>query len=659
MVSFKMFNYSIYNWIKTIIKYLCVFSKYSRILIQYVLTVIKNNLTSLIKNTSYLICILLVLYFSWLIYLELYNDYWFNKIVVKECIKLESMVLNAVTDLFDLCYPVCDSLKKILWYGILITLDYVIIVLSDLLTNIYLIFIGALLHVNPFLTVTYIVTVLCILVYRKFNYNTVVVFTTILLALLAICQLIWLFFGLTMYYKLNVTINNSFFTLKPFSIYYDRLSITFLLTVYTIGVTVNQYQFNYLKDSSDRYNFLVYFNLFIVSMVLVVLSSNWMLLLLSWELLGISSFFLIGYYKQKPVALKSSIKAFIFNKISDLFLLISFILYYTTYNTFNLNEQLVLTENTSWVIFFILITAFVKSAQFCFYFWLPDSMEAPIPASALIHSATLVSAGIYLVLRFKILLEFSPIAQKTLLIGSTFTLIFAVVIAASQTDIKKLLAYSTIANCSFIYILIAMKLYKLALVYFVIHGILKSFCFIVAGELITSNNHYQDIRKWSNLSFNFKNKLLLLIILILLLSGAPISTVYIIKSDLWSYSSNYYFETIYLQLVILFYSSVSYIYGIKLILFFVNKRIMYLKYRKPVLDGSIHTHTNVLFTLYAVSLIIVLLCAYNINSQVILISLQWSWLSGLVIITLILLSIDIPELFIFAWSILLLLNLLI
>lgn len=481
----------------------------------------------------------------------------------------------------------------------------------------------------------YLVVIVIYSVYRNINYASITTVVNSILLALMLASLIKLVASECIWAtSSDFKINNALLSVNVTSFYYDSLTFTFLFTIYTIGFIVHKYQFSYLNDSPSKEMFLITFNTFILSMVGVVSTSNWLLLLLSWEVLGLSSFFLIGYYKNKPAALKSALKAFIFNKLSDLFLIIAFAIYYFTYNTFYIIQQPVLTPNTEWIGTFLLLTAFVKSAQFCFYFWLPDSMEAPIPASALIHSATLVSAGIYLALRFIDIIEISTVAQYLILTISTLTMVFASLIAYNQTDIKKLLAYSTIANCGFIYFLIFLKAYKVAMIYFVVHGVIKSFSFIIAGDLIIQNNHIQDIRKWTNFNFHSKLKLLLLIIVMFLLAGTPISLVYTIKSGLFysNYTSTYLYWCGSASL--LMYTLNSYLYGLKLVFFILNKKIYYRKYRKYVTSTDAQNTTNsLLFILYFYLIIGIILCS-SISIVTIAPTVSWKWLISIIVLSL-------------------------
>ena len=283
--------------------------------------------------------------------------------------------------------------------------------------------------------------------------------------------------------------------INQFSFLIDRSSLVFSVTTYIIGYFTNRYSFIYLKSDKNRTSFLKFLNLFIISMLFLVKTNCILVVVLSWEFLGISSFFLIGHYYNRPYSLKSAFKAFSFNRVSDLFLFLFTVIYLYNYNSFEVfivNEKRCFLEFISF--FFLIITASIKSAQGIFFFWLPDSMEAPIPASALIHSATLVAAGIYLCIRFYNVINYYYLLQVFLILSGLMSATIFSFIAFLQTDIKRLLAYSTIANCGFIYFLLGSKLVDTALVYFSVHGLLKSSLFMLFGYLIVYNNHVQDFQ---------------------------------------------------------------------------------------------------------------------------------------------------------------------
>lgn len=314
----------------------------------------------------------------------------------------------------------------------------------------------------------------------------------------------------------------------------STLSFLFTLLVSVIGLATNFYILNYFKFEERGEEFILLINWFEFSMIFLVLSNNFFSLLLGWELIGLTSFLLINFWRFKITTLGCSFKAFTFNKISDIFLMISFCLLWNCYKTSDIDTLLLLIQlnptNHSNVLTLSCICLFIassiKSAQFIGHLWLPDSMEAPVPASSLIHSATLVSAGIYLLLKFQPIIFVSNMTNFIFFYGS-LTAAFGGIGAASQTDMKKLLAFSTISHCGFIIASIALNNFIVTVVYLYLHGLFKAVTFFCAGSIIKTNNT-QDTRQMGML----KNQLIhtiMLIIAAINLGGLPFTFGYLYK----------------------------------------------------------------------------------------------------------------------------------
>ncbi len=391
-------------------------------------------------------------------------------------------------------------------------------------------------------------------------------------------SIIYLLFSEVYFYKNPFSFNFfylkkvEFFFFKFFGFTFDKLSLIFLLVVYVIGFFTLVFQNTYLRDYLHKDRFFVQLNFFIISMVFLILSNNWILLLLSWEGLGISSFFLIGFFKNKTSVFKSAFKAFFFNKISDVFILLSFLTYYKLNNSVAILDNYYFYKNykesllTPLFIIFLTLSAFIKSAQFIFFFWLPDSMEAPIPASALIHSATLVSAGIYLLLRFSNFFYSYSGFNDLIFIFSIASMLFFSFISLNQSDVKKILAFSTISNCSFIYFLISLREFNLSVFFFSIHGFFKSLCFLIFGLLIIFNNHKQDLKNWGGVNFGFNFLLNVFLAQTFFLSGFPSTFSYLVKTKILTF---YNFNLIYLYVTyigLFMYSLFSYMYSFRMFL---------------------------------------------------------------------------------------------
>lgn len=298
----------------------------------------------------------------------------------------------------------------------------------------------------------------------------------------------------------NSNFLNSIHIELNFSLYFDGLSLLFSLLVSLIGVATNFYTHAYFKGEADESNFLCWLNFFILSMIILVLGGNFFTIFLGWELIGLTSFFLINFWNKRRGVIKSSFKALAFNLVSDIFLLTAFVLFYNIYNTSNCSLFITLICSSLPVDYYKLIFGFlcllscsaIKSVQIIGHLWLPDSMEAPVPASSLIHSATLVSAGIYLICRFQTLILLLDISYIFISIGSV-TAAYGGIVAAAQTDMKKLLAYSTMSHCGFLWILSCSGNLWATILYLYLHGLFKAATFYCSGVFIR-NYGSQDTR---------------------------------------------------------------------------------------------------------------------------------------------------------------------
>lgn len=342
--------------------------------------------------------------------------------------------------------------------------------------------------------------------------------------------------------EFNLAFNsNNWLSLEvAFSLKLDALSYLFVLLVSVIGFATNFYILNYLKYEAHEDVFALLINWFMFSMIVLVLGNNLFTLFLGWESIGLSSFFLINFWSTRRGTVKSSFKAFFFNKISDVFLFLFLILVnYVTYlnELTSINTKLILNLiNVNFTYQIAAVCLFTctlfKSAQLIGHLWLPDSMEAPVPASALIHSATLVSAGVYLLLRFTPLISLNDLQTLILFVGSV-TAAYGGLVSASQTDMKKLLAYSTISHCGFLFVTIGTELYLASLIYLFLHGLFKASTFFCAGSFIRVAGS-QDTRQMGALSRVLPVDTVFLIICAFNLGGLPFSMGYLYKGVLIS-----------------------------------------------------------------------------------------------------------------------------
>lgn len=334
-----------------------------------------------------------------------------------------------------------------------------------------------------------------------------------------------------------------------FELYIDSLSYGYILLTLTIALFVFIYTFSYFRYEPNVDRLLLLINLFVISMLLLVSSGNFFVLFLGWELIGLTSFFLINFWSTRISTLKAAFKAMTFNKYSDVSLFIALLItYLATYesNFLVINSQLHIYQNLTThfgsyefsyielISFFILIAAFIKSAQFGTHIWLPDSMEAPVPASALIHSATLVSAGVFLVLRFSPIFELSLYADYILTIVGSFTAFFGGWCAVFQSDTKRILAYSTLSHCGFLMATCATKVPELTMFYLYVHGFFKAAVFLCVGNLIRFSNNYQDFRRMGNIWKYMPFECIAALVCLLNLAGLPFTLGFYIKHILFS-----------------------------------------------------------------------------------------------------------------------------
>lgn len=320
----------------------------------------------------------------------------------------------------------------------------------------------------------------------------------------------------------------------------DALSYMFTLLVCVIGLGTNFYILNYFKYEANEDIFTLLINWFMLSMIILVLANNLFTLFLGWESIGLSSFFLINFWSTRRGTVKSSFKAFVFNKMSDVFLLIflislHFIFYTNSLSVINLKLAWQLGTPTHLYQFAsicLFICTLFKSAQLIGHLWLPDSMEAPVPASALIHSATLVSAGVYLLLRFNLLLFLMNMQSWLLLIGSV-TAAYGAIVSSAQTDMKKLLAYSTISHCGFLFVAIGTEVFVTVFLYLFLHGLFKALTFFCAGSFIRVAGS-QDTRQMGALNRVLPVDTVFLLICSFNLGGLPFSMGYLYKAALFT-----------------------------------------------------------------------------------------------------------------------------
>ena len=298
------------------------------------------------------------------------------------------------------------------------------------------------------------------------------------------------------------------------SLHLDGLSLLMMGMVTGVGFLIHIFASWYMRGEEDFARFFSYFNLFVASMLLLVLGDNLALLFLGWEGVGLCSYLLIGYYYQNPANGFAAIKAFTVTRVGDVFLLIALFLIYQQFGTLNIAEVVaaaptVMTQSSSltiWTALMLFLGAAGKSAQIPLQTWLADAMAGPTPVSALIHAATMVTAGVYLCCRMYTVFEMAPEVMMFISITGAVTLLVAGFAALVQTDIKRILAYSTMSQLGYMFMAVGAEAYQAGLFHMLTHAFFKALLFLSSGAVILAYHHEQNIFKMGGLFY--KNKFL-------------------------------------------------------------------------------------------------------------------------------------------------------
>jgi len=328
------------------------------------------------------------------------------------------------------------------------------------------------------------------------------------------------------------------------SIYVDPLTSVMLVVVSFISALIHFYSIGYMSHDPHQSRFMSYLSLFTFAMLTLVTADNFLQLFFGWEGVGLCSYLLIGFWFKKPTANSAAIKAFLVNRIGDFGFAIGIFLIFLFYGSINYNEVFALTPLLAQKEIFILglefnlitliclmlfIGAMGKSAQIFLHTWLPDAMEGPTPVSALIHAATMVTAGVFLVVRCSPIFEYSQIALNTVTIVGLATAFFAATVALVQNDIKKIVAYSTCSQLGYMFFAAGIGAYNVAIFHLFTHAFFKALLFLGSGCVIHSFNDEQDIRcmggVWKKIPYTYG----LMIIGTLALTGFPFLSGYYSK----------------------------------------------------------------------------------------------------------------------------------
>jgi NADH-quinone oxidoreductase subunit L len=331
----------------------------------------------------------------------------------------------------------------------------------------------------------------------------------------------------------------------PFAFQVDQLSSLFLLIITGIGFLIHLYSSAYMHEEAPEHfaRYFAYLNLFVFSMLLLVLGANYVIMFIGWEGVGLCSYLLIGFWFSNNNYNYAARKAFVMNRIGDLgFLLAVFWILYklgtATYgDVFSQVEKLSSFDITA-ITLLLFVGAMGKSAQIPLYTWLPDAMAGPTPVSALIHAATMVTAGIYMIARSNILYTLAPTTQTVVAIVGLATAVFAATIALKQNDIKKVLAYSTVSQLGYMFLGLGVGAYTGAVFHVMTHAFFKALLFLGAGSVIHAMHHEQDIRKMGGLKKHLPITHLTFLLACLAIAGIPPFSGFFSKDEILTAAFN-------------------------------------------------------------------------------------------------------------------------
>lgn len=331
-------------------------------------------------------------------------------------------------------------------------------------------------------------------------------------------------------------------TLKiPFEFLVDPLSSWFLLIITGIGFLIHIYSIGYMHDDEGFSRFFSYLNLFIFFMLLLVLGNNYLIMFVGWEGVGLCSYLLIGFWFKNTAYNNAAKKAFIMNRIGDLGFLLGIILIFVTFGSITYSDVF---NNASsggegiitTIALLLFVGAMGKSAQLPLYTWLPDAMAGPTPVSALIHAATMVTAGIYMIVRSNVFYSLSEVASEVVAIVGVTTALFAATIGLFQNDIKKVLAYSTVSQLGLMFLGLGVHAYSSSVFHVTTHAFFKALLFLGAGSVIHAMGGEQDMRKMGGLKKALPITFLTMAIGTIAISGIPPFSGFFSKDEILAHA---------------------------------------------------------------------------------------------------------------------------
>ncbi len=380
----------------------------------------------------------------------------------------------------------------------------------------------------------------------------------------------------------------------------NLLTASMVIMVNFISSIIHIYSVGYMSKDSRKSIFMGYLGLFTFFMLFLVSSSNLIQLFVGWEGVGLTSYLLIGFWSYKEEANKASLKAFIANRVGDFGLLISLFTIFIVFGTININEILLLvnSHSQSYFNFFgfqvhsitlIVTTMFIgcmgKSAQFGLHVWLPDAMEGPTPVSALIHAATMVTAGVFLLILMSPLIEVSDFGKKLILIVGSITCLFASCVAIFQNDIKRIIAYSTCSQLGYMFMAVGVSAYSVAYFHLLSHAFFKALLFLAAGSVIHSMSDEQNIKKMGGIYNRIPLTYTSMLIGSFALMGLPFLSGY--------YSKDLILEFIFLsEMSFKFIAFFIGIFGVLLTTIYSSRLLIYVFHGQNRSDEKVFAHIH-------------------------------------------------------------------
>jgi NADH-quinone oxidoreductase subunit L len=326
-----------------------------------------------------------------------------------------------------------------------------------------------------------------------------------------------------------------------YALYYDRLTLVMTVTVTLVSFIIHMYSRGYMEHEGGYYRFFCYMNLFLFMMLTLVTAANYPLMFVGWEGVGLCSYLLIGFYFRKKSAADAGKKAFIVTRIGDAGFSVGVALLFWTFGSLNFSDVFKTIGNLSpgelqgpltAIGILLFLGAVGKSAQLPLYVWLPDAMEGPTPVSALIHAATMVTAGVYLVARSNVLYAHAPLALEIVGVIGCLTALFAATIALAQNDLKRMLAYSTISQLGYMFLGCGVGVFAAGIFHLMTHAFFKSLLFLAAGSVMHAMSGELDMRKMGALRHKMPITHATFLVATLAISGSPLFSGFFSKDEI-------------------------------------------------------------------------------------------------------------------------------